>query len=440
MSQAELSPPVVQRFIGLRMTDGIRRLNLGAYFLACALTICLLSFVNQIQPFLLTNFLGIPVAEQGVVTGGLTFWEELVGLFAVALGGVLSDKLGRRPVFALGFLILGLGFFLFPFAGSLRMLLGFKVLFSVGSVLTVGMMSAVVADYVINRDRGKANGYGGIMNGMGAIFAVFVLVQIPGWLIEGGMGVREAGRITYWIAAGLAGLSALVMWLGLKAGRHDESLDEPSFRQLLRDGIAATRDPGVALAYGGSFVARGHLLVMGSFLALWINKAGTVQGIAPGEITAQLGIIIGISQSVALFGAPIYGWLSDRTNRVVAVIVSNVVAVLGFGGLYFVDDPFSGMMIGMASLAALGQIGSIITTQVLIQQQAPLAVRGSVIGFWGLCGSAGILLTTSLGGLLFDAWAEAGPFVMMAGFSLLLILWALAVIGRVKPPIELLSG
>jgi MFS family permease len=349
------------------------------------------------------------------------------------VAGVLSDRFGRRIVFAAGFLILGLGFMLFPQAQDLRMLLSFRVVFSVGSVFVIGMLSSVVADYVLNSDRGKANGLVGVMNGVGAMIAVFGLVQIPGVLLDNGYSVREAGQFTYYAAAVLAAFTAIVMWLGLMKHESRHSEDVLHVRQLLREGLAAAKDPGVALAYGAAFVSRGHLLVIGSFLSVWINKAGTLAGMSPGEVTERIGMIVGISQGVALLAAPIAGWLADRVNRVLAVIIIQAIAVVGFSSLWLVSDPFSGLMIGLTCIAAAGQIGSIITAQVLVQQQAPANIRGSVIGFWGLCGSAGILVTTSLGGLLFDRWTEAGPFVMMGGFSLLLIVWAVSVYSRIAP-------
>ena len=60
------------------------------------------------------------------------------------------------------------------------------------------------------------------------------------------------------------------------------------------------------------------------------------------------------------------------------------------------------MMMGVMVLIGMGQVSGVITSQVLIQQQAPAAQRGSIIGLFGLAGAVGILFCSYLGGMLFD--------------------------------------
>ena len=43
----------------------------------------------------------------------------------------------------------------------------------------------------------------------------------------------------------------------------------------MRAGYSAARDPKIALAYGASFIARGNLAIVGTFLALWGANFGT---------------------------------------------------------------------------------------------------------------------------------------------------------------------
>ena len=78
-------------------------------------------------------------------------------------------------------------------------------------------------------------------------------------------------------------------------------------------------------------------------------------------------------------------------------------------------------------------ISGVISSGVLIAQQSPKDVRGSVIGFFSFCGAIGILVATKIGGILFDGWREAGPFVLFGVFSVLVIIWGFIVKDKVVP-------
>ena len=103
-------------------------------------------------------------------------------------------------------------------------------------------------------------------------------------------------------------------------------------------------------------------------------------------------MIVGIAQTMTLLSAPLFGILSDKINRVSAVALSLFISFLGYGGTYFVTDPFSGGMIVCAVLIGMGEVACIITSGVLLSQQAPVAIRGAVNGFFNLCGALGILV------------------------------------------------
>ncbi len=51
------------------------------------------------------------------------------------------------------------------------------------------------------------------------------------------------------------------------------------------------------------------------------------------------------------------------------------------------------------------------------------ATRGSISGFWSLCGSAGILSGTGFGSLLFDV-LPGGPFLLFGAFNCVLCIYA----------------
>ncbi len=69
-------------------------------------------------------------------------------------------------------------------------------------------------------------------------------------------------------------------------------------------------------------------------------------------------------------------------------------------------------------------ISCLYASQALIGQEAPIKERGAVIGAFQFCGALDILFFTGLGGLLFDMWIPAGPFIFVGGASAFVFLFA----------------
>jgi len=82
----------------------------------------------------------------------------------------------------------------------------------------------------------------------------------------------------------------------------------------------------------------------------------------------------------------------------------------------------------------MGETSTIIAGNALIGQSAPVAVRGSVLGCFALCGAAGILIATSVGGRLFDLWMPGAPYLLMGLINALVLSFAIVVRKRTVAP------
>jgi MFS family permease len=424
------STPAV-RLWPIWLASGFTRKNALAYLYAAFFSVCLLSFLSFIQPYLLSVHLGIPRAQQGSASGLLGVSQELVVLALIGPWGALSDKIGRRAVYMLGFVWLGAGYALFPFATNLTELVAIRVFFAVGVAAVAAMMATVLADTPAERSRGLMVGITGTLQGIGVMFAIYVLSKLPLRYAAAGFDDRMAGVLTFWTGAGLCLLTALVCWLGLRADPPTRVVDRESLPKLIRRGLAAARsNPRLALAYVASFAGRGDLVIVGTYFSLWAAHEFVEQGLTRPQAMARAGATLFVAQLAGMIWGPIFGWLMDRLDRVTALALAMALAAVGYIAIGAFGDPLSPNIYVFLVLLGVGELSAILSGQTLLGQQAPRDFRGSVMGLAGFCGALGVLGAHSVGGYLFDAWRPGGPFIMMGIVNLLV--FALALLVRVR--------
>ena len=163
-------------------------------------------------------------------------------------------------------------------------------------------------------------------------------------------------------------------------------------------------------------MARADLALVGAFLILWAKQYGTTElGLSETEALAKGAALVGIANGVALIGAPVIGIISDKLSRVDAVLIALGTAGVGYTATVFVEDPFSPIGYTVAAIIGLGQVSAVIASQVLVAEQSPARIRGSVIGVFALFGGIGIMIALGAGGWLFDVWRPAGPVRALRG-------------------------
>ena len=145
------------------------------------------------------------------------------------------------------------------------------------------------------------------------------------------------------------------------------------------------------------------------------------------EALKKAGLLFAMIQICALIWAPVMGFITDRLNRITAVSIGLAIAGAGYLGMSQVPDPFGPFMYPAALLLGMGETGVIVSVGALLGEQSNSPYRGSIVGVFGLFGGFGILVTTFVGGQLFDAIGRTAPFAAMGIMNVLLMFAALYV-------------
>jgi hypothetical protein len=228
--------------------------------------------------------------------------------------------------------------------------------------------------------------------------------------------------------AGLCLLSALVVASGLRKGLPVAKEDRPPVRELFRSGFDLARtNPRIAVAYASAFVARGDLVVVGTFLVLWGKVAAVNAGMEPAAAIEAGRLPFVISQSAALMWAIVAVFLLDRFHRMTGLAVCMGLAAVGYLLLIFVEDPLDKANIPFFLLLGIGQISAFLGSTTLIGKEAPMAQRGSVIGAFSVAGALGILITSGIGGSIFDSIDPRAPFMLLGVMNLVVLVAAVLV-------------
>ncbi len=422
-----------QKILGIWVAPGISRLNLTVFYYSAFATIGLLTFISTGTTLVLNANLGIPIGEQGTITGNLVIATELAQFLVFGLVGIMADRIGRREVFSIGMFVMGISYALYPFAESIAELTVYRVIYAVGLGAATGMLQTIVADYPQDRSRGKLVATGGVFNGLGVICVTVLFGRfVPPWLIDAGYDAITTSRITHGVVALACFVSSGLYLIGIKKGTPGSKEERPPIRELVVSGFLEGRNPRIALSYAAAFVARGDLVILGTFTVLWGSVAGIEQGLDPAIAAARGAGIFGTASAAALLWLGFLAVFMDRLNRVTTAVICMALASIGYSSMWFVDDPLAPAAIPLFLLLGVGQVSAFFGATVLISHEAPKLKRGAVIGMFNMCGAVGIFISSGIGGRLFDSIGPSAPFVLVGGMNACVFL--LAVVVRIMSP------
>jgi len=204
--------------------------------------------------------------------------------------------------------------------------------------------------------------------------------------------------------------------------------------RILREGASAARaNPRILLSCLLQFGSFGDRVVLGTFLMLRLQQAWLARGASMAEAASRARVPFIAAMAAGLLTAVAVGCLLDRVDRMRVGVAAMALAAVAYLLCGFVDDPTQGtLVVAVAILLGVGQIGAIISGQTLLGQEAPRDVRGAVFGLAGICASAAILFTNGIGGWLYDSVSKGGPFFLLAGVNFAIFLFGVSLVRRAR--------
>jgi MFS family permease len=150
-------------------------------------------------------FLLLRSQDLGFASSQVLLLYALFNLVEVSLSlaaGNLSDRVGRRPLLASGYLVFALVYLGFAIAPSAAAIWPLFMLYGLYSTLTRGVQKAFVADLVHPARRGAE---------IGTFYLVTGLAALPASLIAGWLYTQVGAAAPFLVSAGIAAIAALLL-------------------------------------------------------------------------------------------------------------------------------------------------------------------------------------------------------------------------------------
>ncbi len=414
------------------LVEGVTKTNFFSICYGALTTIGLLTFISYATTYVLIENLDYQRNQIGTIVGDLQVVAEIALLIIFLPVGLIADKIGRRQVYSFGMFAMGLSYFLYPLATGVGELTIYRIIYAIGMGAATGMLGTVTADYPQNRTRGKMIAVTGILNATGVIIVSLVFARLPENFAQMGYDQITAGMYAMWVVAGMCLITSVVVAFGLQKGTPTEEQKRIPYIQQIKSGLNEGKNPRILLAYAAAFVARSDLVILGTFLVLWGVATGTDMGMTTSEATKAARLVFVTSSISALIASPIIGYLIDKVDRILAVSVCMAIASAGYLSMFFIDNVLDPGSRPFFMLLGVGQQCAFFAATTLLGQEAPKMKRGAIVGVFNLAGALGILISTGVGGRLFDAIDPSAPFIFI-GFCNIFVSFFALYVSKVAP-------
>ena len=378
----------------------------------------------SLQPLLLDKIFGIAFEKEGAVNADIQVVAEIVSIVCVGWFGLLSDRIGRVRIIAVGFLIavggaamsllslqMGLAF------GAAGLVLFYltRVLLTVGADTVQLQLSTLVGDVSSHANRPRLMGNIVFMMVFGGTMLSAIIMQMADY--QGGVFIIMCLPLL----AGIAGFQMTRKTLRDVAQPQSVEGGEHPLRQVW---TVITSDPRMQLAFAAAFYTRADVIILSLFFSLWCISVSDLVGVTRTYATAHAAVMIGLLGLAVLAAVPLWRSFIERHSRISAIGAGLSLAAVGYIWLGMFANPFNWLVALPLLMVGIGHAGCFVTLQVLTVDVSPKPILGAMVGAGYLVGGLGTVMLVQSGGYYFDALGPRAPFVLMGTGKMLVTLYA----------------
>ncbi|QHM70135.1 MFS transporter [Mixta intestinalis] len=363
----------------------------------------------MVLPVLTTYGMALQGANEALIGLAIGIYGLAQAIFQIPFG-LLSDRIGRKPLIVGGLLVFVAGSVIAASTVSIWGVILGRALQGSGAIAAAVM--ALLSDLTREQNRTKAMAFIGISFGI-----TFAIAMVLGPIITHALGLHAL----FWMIAILASLGIVITLLVVPNAPHhvlnrESGMVKGSIREVLIQPRLLKLNIGILCL---------HVLLMSSFVALpgQFEQAGF-----PAGQHWKVYLVTMLIAFVAVVPFIIYAEVKRRMKRVficcVALILIAEIVLWGAGGHFWT------LVVGVQLFfLAFNLMEAILPS--LISKESPAGYKGTAMGIYSTSQFLGVAIGGSLGGWIFQNFDAQTVFLLGAVVA---TLWLLLSTTMQEPP------